>query len=1008
MKHNYFSLLATLFFVVFMNMLMFAQNTININESSSQSQISRSTNLPSLAERGLKGVSQQRYFQYNKQLLSLTQKNKGDILLLDFFEGKQYKAVIKNVRKNETGLISITGKIENTEFGYCYIVISDKGITISVELPETDEVFIASTKEGKSYLYQSSLSAMKEDELPGAEPLIPDDLMQSLPSSHNKSSNSVPSSSFRVADDIEEDVTIDLLIAYTEKAKVFTATSYLSYATDIDQLIEMALDKANVTMNNSETGITFRVVYRYETDYSEVDASTDLNRITGTADGYIDDIHGLRDQYNADIVILLTEMTGLGGLAWTLRSPSGSPDYAFTVCRVQQTANTFTMVHEIGHLMGCGHHKLQGGSSGLYSYSHGWGGYTTLGTRYSTVMTYINGSHFPETGNYPNIPHFSDPNKMFEGVPIGDGADGNNVLTLKTSKHVISRYREKQLDYNADLSNIILSAGQLNPAFDPSTLNYTVKVPYTTEQVSISGLPYNPFSIVTEEVTNYSLGEGDNIFQLVVTSPNNVQQTYTITVTRMSLNSFSETVWVKQNSGVTSNLNDIQMIDNTIGYVCGDNGVILKTTDGGNNWIKQTTNTVTNLNCILFLDENIGYTGGENQLILKTTDGGNTWNFAYGSGNVYGENIYGMYAESASKIWVLCENRIYLYDGKNSVVLPSTYWHTCYDMCILNENTYVFGAHSLGIIYASSPNEYYFPTIVAVPDDFARHYGIATWPGTNTVIACASGGILQKADFNSATPTQVALTSSTTNDLKDITFTSPQTAYVVGDVGTVIKSIDQGDSWMDISPILVTLQNLEAVSFPSENKGWIVGANGTILYTESAELLISPLSHSVEANAGSTKTFSVNSNLSWTTSCLSPWLSVTTETSAIIVTTTEANPAAISRSATITVSANGVDDVILTVVQEGTEPTSVKMKEKDDIIIYPNPVANELYLQFGNSYDDVEITFYNMYGAAVFKGKTSLNTTTLNISHLNAGIYYIQIQDLEKNENIYRGKLIKK
>ena len=828
MKHSYRSLMTTLFLIVFMNIQIFAQNTININETSSQSQISlRSTNLPSSTGKGLRGVSKQRNFQYNKQLLSLNQKNKGDVLLLDFFEGKQYQAVIKNVRKNDNGLTSITGKIENTEFGYCYIVISDDGITISAELPETDEAFIASTKEGKSYLYQSSLSAMKEDELPSSEPLIPTNSTQ-LRTSNDEDQEAIfaiapEQPPFTSAESINDNVVIDLMMVYTPAAEAWINSN--SSITDMNHLIALALERSNEVMDNSETGITFNIVHTHKTNYTEANSNVDLDRITGTNDGYMDEIHGLRDQYNADIVVFIPQVTFTGGVAWLLNNENGfsNGSHAFALSRVQQTASSYTVIHEIGHNMGCQHHKGQGGS-GLFSYSYGWGGITSENRKYSTIMTYESGSHYPDGQTYNRIPYFSDPDRIFEGVAIGDVNDGNNVLTLKKTKHVTSRYRVATAD-NADLTSITLSEGNLNPIFRQTVSNYTVKVPTTTSQISISGQTSSPSATLTGAVTNYPLNMGENIIDLIVTAPSGVQRIYTITVIRME--PLAEALWIKQNAGVTTNLNDIQMLDETTGYICGNSGVILKTTDGGKNWIKQTTSTTANLNDILFFNSNTGYAVGTSGTILKTTNGGADWNSVYSSS---GTTINGIFAESASEMWLMCNNGLFKYDGAATVTSTGRNGAQ-YDMCKPNEGTLAFGAYTNGIVYTQNKINYY--SIGSNPPS-ALYYGIATYPGTNIVIACSNGGGLQRANF-SASPTQMTLTSTVTNDLKDITFASPSVVYSVGGAGTIITSTDQGDFWTNISPTSINTHNLEAVSFPSETKGWVVGASGTILQTLPAD-----------------------------------------------------------------------------------------------------------------------------------------------------------------------------
>ena len=59
--------------------------------------------------------------------------------------------------------------------------------------------------------------------------------------------------------------------------------------------------------------------------------------------------------------------------------------------------------------------------------------------------------------------------------------------------------------------------------------------------------------------------------------------------------------------------------------MCGDNGLILKTTDGGLNWNNQESGIASTLNSIYFIDENYGWIAGLYGKILHTTNGGVTF-----------------------------------------------------------------------------------------------------------------------------------------------------------------------------------------------------------------------------------------------------------------------------------------------------------------------------------------------------------------------------------------------
>lgn len=94
----------------------------------------------------------------------------------------------------------------------------------------------------------------------------------------------------------------------------------------------------------------------------------------------------------------------------------------------------------------------------------------------------------------------------------------------------------------------------------------------------------------------------------------------------------------------------------TNGYVVGDSGIIMKTTDGGFNWIRQSSGTTLSLNSVFFTDINTGYAVGDSGLIIKTTDGGLNW-FRQISGTVnklkrirFNSSEYGIIAGASGTI----------------------------------------------------------------------------------------------------------------------------------------------------------------------------------------------------------------------------------------------------------------------------------------------------------------------------------------------------------------------
>jgi serine/threonine-protein kinase len=70
---------------------------------------------------------------------------------------------------------------------------------------------------------------------------------------------------------------------------------------------------------------------------------------------------------------------------------------------------------------------------------------------------------------------------------------------------------------------------------------------------------------------------------------------------------------------------NIKFLDNNTGFITGNKGLILKTTNGGFNWSKVITNSNEIIFDIAFFNSHKGFAVGWNGLLLETNNGGDTW-----------------------------------------------------------------------------------------------------------------------------------------------------------------------------------------------------------------------------------------------------------------------------------------------------------------------------------------------------------------------------------------------
>ena len=99
----------------------------------------------------------------------------------------------------------------------------------------------------------------------------------------------------------------------------------------------------------------------------------------------------------------------------------------------------------------------------------------------------------------------------------------------------------------------------------------------------------------------------------------------------MLMSQFSQAQYWKESTTIPSPYNsnywlDVYFLpsDNNYGWVCGFNGMIIRTTDGGSTWNGSIAPGAFHLESVYFPTKLIGYTSGV-EGIFKSTDGGATW-----------------------------------------------------------------------------------------------------------------------------------------------------------------------------------------------------------------------------------------------------------------------------------------------------------------------------------------------------------------------------------------------
>ena|SRR5699024_168223 len=82
---------------------------------------------------------------------------------------------------------------------------------------------------------------------------------------------------------------------------------------------------------------------------------------------------------------------------------------------------------------------------------------------------------------------------------------------------------------------------------------------------------------------------------------------------------------------------------------------------------------------------------------------------------------------------------------------------------------------------------------------------------------------------------------------------------------------------------------------------------------------------------------------------------------------------------------------------------SVKNQEKYNLVLYPNPAQEEIYIE--NLTATAEIEIYTISGKKLLQQQVNSSAESVNISNLSAGIYFYAFK--REGKSLKRGKLIK-
>ncbi len=459
-------------------------------------------------------------------------------LELNLFSGVEFTGKVEHVEPTASGY-AMWGGLAGVELGTMTLVVNGSVVVGTVRTPEAVYT-IRTVGDGRYAIRQIDESSLP----PLAEPLEDSASPRETPPAQ---SDDVPS---------DDGSVIDVMVVYTPLAK-----SNEGGRAAIEALIDLFVAETNQAYANSGVIHRIHLVMREEVQYTEYIEEAgpgldrdggrfsviDLHRLGNESDGYMDHIHELRDLYAADLVHLITGHGDVGGIAYSDAVGDDSQGFAVTL----GYTNGLVFAHELGHNMGLRHDRYQfirneNGGRDLAGWNFGYVNQRAFepdapdSAYWRTIMAYPiqcsdEGERWCE-----RLPYFSDPQKTYNGDPMGvpadhpsTGADGpaDAVRALNENRHIIANYRQRETS-PSPRAHLTLSPYWLSEKGGVSTVTATLHKPSNADTVlTVSASPADAVALSTNRMLTIPAGQTVSVDSVTITGVDNDDRTGDVSVT---------------------------------------------------------------------------------------------------------------------------------------------------------------------------------------------------------------------------------------------------------------------------------------------------------------------------------------------------------------------------------------------------------------------------------------------------------------------------------------------
>ncbi len=348
------------------------------------------------------------------------------------------------------------------------------------------------------------------------------------------------------------------------------------------------------------------------------------------------------------------------------------------------------------------------------------------------------------------------------------------LITKALNKSTLKRYQTCE-DFIVDVDNILFDlsspAAQKKTKKKETTRDVSANRPSLKVRFRFYAMAFIficlfglLFYIVYSTVSQFWKSSNDNSLNLGLNS--NVNSSYH---------------WKIISTPTSNSLNSICFINDSVGFSCGSQGTVIKTTDRGKSWIILSDSSSIDLYDVKFISAEKGFIVGDKGTILFTDDSGQSW-----------QRINSDTTNTYFKIYFLKNNLTGFIVGSNGILLKS-----------------IDGGKVWNHVQSPS-NEILF--------------SISFADMNNGIIVGWNGTILRTTDQGDSWVSEEKVSDKY---LRDVCFLDDKIGIIVGGSGEILRTDDQGNNWDKIK--CDSYSGLYAASFVNDSQCFILGGRGEIM-----------------------------------------------------------------------------------------------------------------------------------------------------------------------------------